>query len=490
MRLSQLMRILWVHRAMSMWIIVSVVAVALAASLLLPKKYTGESAVVVDAHGIDPLAQDGVMQSAQEANYVATQVDVIDSHNVALKVVDRMKLTADPQIVEKFNDKTGGVGSIRDWAADEILKSLTVKPSRDSDVIFVEYTSKSPQAAADITNAFSEGYLEASLELKTDPARRQAGWFAQQVNDLRATLETAQGKLSAYQAQHGLIGTDNDNNNSNKIDVETARLTELSNRFVDAQAAMYDAETRQQQMNDAAAKGLADESVNVQQNPLLQNLKTELARSTAKFAEVSQRYDHNHPQYISAQAELESLRGKVAAEVANANAAVSREARVAKQNVADLQRAMDQQRKRILDLQHNQDEYSVLKRDEESARTAYDSAMQRGGETKLESRLKNTNTAILNYAFPPMKPSSPRLLLNLALGVILGSMLAVGASLIRERFDQRIHTRTDLLEGAGIAVLAELPVVNISLRRYRRRRGWFRPRGKRPRMEPKIVEKL
>lgn len=473
-----------------MWIIVSVVAVALAASLLLPKKYTGESAVVVDAHGIDPLAQDGVMQSAQEANYVATQVDVIDSHNVALKVVDRMKLTADPQIVEKFNDKTGGVGSIRDWAADEILKSLTVKPSRDSDVIFVEYTSKSPQAAADITNAFSEGYLEASLELKTDPARRQAGWFAQQVNDLRATLETAQGKLSAYQAQHGLIGTDNDNNNSNKIDVETARLTELSNRFVDAQAAMYDAETRQQQMNDAAAKGLADESVNVQQNPLLQNLKTELARSTAKFAEVSQRYDHNHPQYISAQAELESLRGKVAAEVANANAAVSREARVAKQNVADLQRAMDQQRKRILDLQHNQDEYSVLKRDEESARTAYDSAMQRGGETKLESRLKNTNTAILNYAFPPMKPSSPRLLLNLALGVILGSMLAVGASLIRERFDQRIHTRTDLLEGAGIAVLAELPVVNISLRRYRRRRGWFRPRGKRPRMEPKIVEKL
>lgn len=474
-----------------MWIMVSVMAVALAASLLLPKKYTGESAVVVDAHGIDPLAQNGVMQSAQEANYVATQVDVIASHNVALKVVDRMKLATDPAIVEKFNDKTGGVGSIRDWAADEILKSLTVKPSRDSDVIFVEYTSKSPQAAADITNAFSEGYLEASLELKTDPARRQAGWFAQQVNDLRTALETAQRKLSAYQAQNGLIGTDNDsNNNSNKIDVETARLTELSNRFVDAQAAMYDAQTRQQQMNDAAAKGLADESVNVQQNPLLQNLKTELARSTAKFAEVSQRYDHNHPQYISAQAELESLRSKVAAEVANANAAVSREARVAKQNVADLQRAMDQQRKRILDLQHNQDEYSVLKRDEDSARTAYDSAMQRGGETNLESRLKNTNTAILNDAFPPMKPSSPRLLLNLALGVILGSMLAVGASLIRERFDQRIHSRIDLLEGAGIAVLAELPPVHISLRRYRRRRGWFGSKGKRPRMEPKIMEKL
>ena len=56
MRLSQLIRILWVHRSMSLCILVAVLAVAVAASLLLPKKYTGESAVVVDARGIDPLA--------------------------------------------------------------------------------------------------------------------------------------------------------------------------------------------------------------------------------------------------------------------------------------------------------------------------------------------------------------------------------------------------------------------------------------------------
>jgi succinoglycan biosynthesis transport protein ExoP len=428
------------------------------------------------------------MASQQEATYVATQVDVIESHNVALKVVDRMKLTENPDIAKKFQDKTGGRGSIRDFAADEILKSLTVKPARDSDVITVEFTSKSPQAAADITNAFSEGYLQASLELKVDPARHQAGWFDQQVNDLRTALEAAQHKLSAYQAQHGIIGTDE--TNSSKIDAESGRLTEISNRFVDAQAAMYDAETRQRQMNEAAAKGLSDESVNVQQNPLLQNLKSELAHSTATFAQVAQRYDHNHPEYLSAQAELQALRNKVASEVTNANMAVDREARVAKQNVADLQHAMDQQRKRILDLQHNQDDYTVLKREEESARTAYDSAMQRGGETELESRLKNTNTAILNFAFPPMKPSSPLLLLNMALGFILGCMIATGASLIRERFDQRIHTHLDLLEGAGIAVLAELPAVRISKRRYRRRRGWFRSKDNRPRLEPRNVENL
>jgi succinoglycan biosynthesis transport protein ExoP len=479
MRLSQFVRILWVHRGMCFGIFVATLALAVAASFVLPKKYTGEAAVVVDERGIDPLAPDGAMPVQLAANFVATQVDVIESHNVALKVVDRMKLVMDPEIIGRFNDKTGGTGSIRDWEAEELLKSLTVKPSRESNVIFLQFAAKSPQVAADIANSFADNYITTSLELKVDPARRQAGWFDQQVNDLRSALETAQQKLSAYQGQHGVIGNDD----SNRLDAETARLTEISNHMVAAQAAMYDAETRQKQMNDALTKGRSSESVTVLQNPLLQNLKTELARSEARFADVSQRFDHNHPQYMSAQAELESLREKVAGEISNAVGTVAREAQIARQNMTDLQRAMEQQRKRILDLQHNQDEYTVLKRDVESARAAYDSSLQRGGETRLESRLKNTNTAILNYAYAPLKPSSPRLLLNLALAIVLGSILAVSASLIKERFDPRVHSRADLLEGAELAVLAELPRARISLRRHRSARKQ-RISYKEPRVEP------
>src|SRR5277367_5979472 len=122
MRLSQFVRILWVHKGMCFGILVGMLALAIAASMLLPKRYTGESAVIVDARGIDPLAQQGAMPAELEANFVATQVDVIESHNVALKVVDRMKLAVDPEVIEKFNSKTSGVGSIRHWEAEELLK--------------------------------------------------------------------------------------------------------------------------------------------------------------------------------------------------------------------------------------------------------------------------------------------------------------------------------------------------------------------------------
>jgi chain length determinant protein EpsF len=464
-------------------IFVVTILLAIAASILLPKSWTGESAVVVDERGIDPLTQENGMAVQLATNYVATQVDVIESHNVALKVVDQMKLAQDPAVIERFNSKTGGVGSIRDWEAEELLKKLTVKPSKESNVIFLQFVAKTPQGAADIANAFADNYITTSLELKADPAKRQVGWFEQQANVLRTALEAAQQKLSAYQTQHGIIGNDNTSDNNNKIDAETARLTEINNHLVAAQAAMYDAETRQRQMNDALSKGRSSESIAVLQSPLLQNLKTELARSEARFADVSQRFDHNHPQYMSAQAELQSLREKVAAEISNITGSVAREAQIARQNMTDLQHAVEQQRKHILDLQHNQDEYSVLRRDVESARAAYDSSLQRGGDTRLESRLKNANTAVLNYAYPPLKPSFPRPILNLALAIVLASMLAVSASLMKEHFDPRIHSRADLLEDAGIPVLTELPSVRISSRSHRRARR-KRVSYKEPRVEP------
>jgi len=479
MRLSQLVRILWAYRASTLWIVVVVVAAAVAASLLLPKKYKAESAVVVDIRGSDPLAQDAAVAMQPATGYLATQADVIGSHNVALKVVDRMKLTSDPEIVAKYQRDIGDTaapGAIRDWAADYVLKSLTVKPSKDSNVIYMQFKSHDAQTAANVANAFADSYIQTSLELNVDPARRQAGWFDQQVNDLRTALETAQSKLSAYQGAHGVIGTDD-----SRLDVENARLTDISTHLVGAQAAMYDAETRQRQMQDATAKGRIDESINLLNNPLLQNLKSDMARSEAKFADVSQRFDHNHPQYMSARAELESLRSKVASEISNAAGTIAREAQVARQNTTDLQRAVDQQRSRILALQHNQDELAVLKRDVENARTAYDSGMQRGSQTRLESRLDHTNIAILNRAFVPINPAWPRLPLNAALAVILGLMLGMGVSLTRESFNRRVHSRDDLLEGADIAVLAELPRARISMRRRRGRR--VRPVEAEPRIE-------
>lgn len=448
MSLSQLFRILWARKTWLLGFVGAAVLLALAANLFMPKKYLGTAAVVVDFTG-DPLKEGTIGENAQTA-FVATQADVIASHAVALKVVDRLQLANKPEVKAAYQEATDGAGTIRDWVADGLLSKLNVRPPGNSNVLYLEYSSKNPQVAADFANAFADAYLQTTVDLKVNPAQRNAGWFDQRIQELRKSLEEAQGKLAKYQNEHDVIGVD-----EAKIDVENGRLQELSNQLVQAQSTMFQATAREAQMKQAG-NSLPDELGDVARNPLLQQLKAELARAEAKFADVSERFDRNHPAYMSAKAERDALQRKISAEISNIKGTIGKEAALSREQTASLQQAIEQQRERILSLKHMQDDLSVLKRDVESARTAYDNALQRASQSQLESRLDHTNVAVLSYAAVPTIPASPRPVLNIALAIILGVMLGVGVILSREMGDPHIHARLDLLP-IELPVLAELP---------------------------------
>jgi succinoglycan biosynthesis transport protein ExoP len=194
MKVTQTLSILRARRWLVLSVLFATVSAGLALSFLLPPRYVATISLVVDTKSTDPVSG-ALMPVPLLPTYVATQVDVIASHNVALKVVDRLKLTSIPEVRSQFLEATGGAGSIRDWVADQLLRQIDVRPSRESSVININYASANAHSAADLANAFADAYIQASLELKVDPARRQTGWFEQQVSELRKALETAQEKL-------------------------------------------------------------------------------------------------------------------------------------------------------------------------------------------------------------------------------------------------------------------------------------------------------
>jgi polysaccharide biosynthesis transport protein len=437
-----------------LWLVLAVmcgvIALAGTASVALPKRYVAAVSLVVDTKAADPLT--GALLPLQMLpGYLSTQLDIIKSHSVALKVVDRLRLAELPAIGEQFRADTGGAGSIRDWLADRLLLQLEVRPSRDSSVIDIAYSSVDPQVAAEMANAFSDAYVQTSLELKVDPARRQAGWFEEQVGELRRALETAQQRLSQYQSDQEIVASAAD-----RIDLENARLAELSSELIAAQSAMYAAGTRQKQMGDAVNRDRVDELPDIVGNQLVQSLKAELVRVEAKLADFGSRYGTNHPQYMSTAAERDSLRSKLESELTTARGSIDQAAQIANRQVTTLQGAVEQQKARVLELNQQRDTLAVLTRDVESARAAYDAAMQRKAHVRLESEVNETDIAVLNPAVPPLRPAFPLLTLNLMLACVLGALLGVGIALLVEVSDRRVRLRADLTALAGIPVLAVL----------------------------------
>ena len=66
---------------------------------------------------------------------------------------------------------------------------------------------------------------------------------------------------------------------------------------------------------------------------------------------------------------------------------------------------------------------------------------------------------MLNFAVPPLKPSRPKPVLYLAIGLAFGVLLAAGISLAVELGDRRVRSRADIIDYTGLTVLSVVPVL-------------------------------
>lgn len=440
MSMNQFLLILNARKWIILGVLLATVGLTAVISLLLPKEYSATTALVLDSKSRDPVTGQ-YLPSQLFPGFIATQVDIIESRNVALKVVDQLKLADAPGVREQFDSAGGGKGTLREWLADVLLRKLTVQPSRESSVVEITFSGSDPQFAALVANAFADAYIGTSLELRVAPAKLAASWFDAQITQLRRNLDDAQKKLNAYQREQGIVDSEE------RLDVETRRLADLASQMVAAQSMSLDASSR------ARRGGAMPEVVN---SPIVQNLKAQVAQGEGKLAELAQKLGRNHPDYQRVRAEVDTYKSELATAIATATKSVSANAGAADQRFADLDRAFAKQKARVLGLKNQREEAMLLARDVENAQRIYDAALQRYGQSRMEAQSTNTDIAVLNPASPPADPSKPKVLRNLLLAVFFGTLLGVGAGLVIELLDRRVRSGQDIVTGLEIPVLGEV----------------------------------
>jgi len=419
-----------------------IVLTTLVVNLLTAKVYKATTSIVLNYKGVDPVT--GLTLPAQlMPGYMATQIDIITSPTVAIKVVDQLKFAENEQAQAQFNKATKGKGDIREWFGNLLLNNLEAKPSRESSVIEISFTGTDPDFAAGVANAFADAYQKTNIQLKVEPAQKAAEFLGEQTKTLRTNLEAAQSKLSKYQQEKGLTSV------MGNLDVESARLNDLSSQLVSAQSQSFDSTSRQQRTT-----GNGDESPDVAANPVVQNLKIEITRAESKFSELSQRLSDGHPQYQAAKAELDKLKSQLLEETRRATTTIGGTAHIHQQRESDIRAALAAQKARVLELNLTRDELSVLQRDVENAQRAMDTASQRFTQTTLEGSANQADIAVLTPASAPRKAAGPRVLFNLILSIFLGAILGVGVGLLTEMMDRRVRSREDLSEDLQLPVFA------------------------------------
>lgn len=447
MNAAQFLHILYARKWIILGVAFLIVAITLAINLILPKEYTASATLVIDSKSKDPLTGQ-MIPSQLLPGYVATQLDVIKSRPVVDRVIDQNKILDTPGTRESFNE-SGGEGNINDWLAALLQAKLDVEPSRESNVITISYAATTPQFAAIMANAFAKAYIQTNLDLRVEPAKQVAAWYDQQMEQLRQNLSEAQQKLTAYQRENGLLDSEE------RADVESRRLSELAGQLVVAQSAGYDSASR---------IGQSQSLPEVINNPVVQNLKAQLAQRDASLAELGKKVGANHPDYMRLSAEVETIRTKLRDEIELARSGVVATASASKQREAGLRSAYEAQRSKLLSMKEQREELSRLAREAENAQRIYDAALQRYVQIRMESQSTLTDIAVLNAATVPTKPSSPKIILNSLIAFLVCLPLAIGVGIMVEMIDRRVRTSADMEAALGIPLLAELSKKRFRLR--------------------------
>lgn len=426
------------------------VTATLLISLLLPKQYTANTALVIDVKSPDPLVG-MVLPGLAAPSYMATQIDIINSDRVAQRVVKLLRMDESPVIRDQWMEDTEGKGELTVWLAGLLKQKLDVKPSRESNVIEIEFSGTDPDFAAAVSNAFAQAYIDISLDLKVEPARRYALWFEDQIKTLRDKLEKARRALSAYQLDSGIVATDE------RLDHEVAKLNELSTQLTIVQAQTSDSSSKRKSTADLET--LAE----VIQNPLISSIKADIVRLEGRLQEGSVNLGSNHPQTKRTESELATLKQKLAAEVKRIYAGIDTSYRVGKQKEKELLEAIKVQKEHILELNKQRDQLNVLQGDVELAQRNLEGVGLRAAQVRLESNSVQTNIATLNPASVPTEHSRPKILLNVLIAVFLGTLIGMALALILEFRDQRIRSAEDLVQIVDLPVLAVFsPIVPTS----------------------------
>ncbi|TFY99988.1 GNVR domain-containing protein [Ramlibacter rhizophilus] len=436
MNLHQFLSILrarWVTAAV---VFLLVVGAATAWALLRPSAYTARAPVLVDVN-----AQDvgGGYSPAMLSSYLSTQMDIARGDRVTGRVLDMLS-TDLPEALREPLRATTPEGQRREQI-ERLQERLNVRPARESNIINIDWTGDEAAEAARVANAFAKAYVETALDLKTNPAKQESAWFDDQVRAARQKLEVAQNRLSEFQQRAGIVGEE-------MADHEMARLTTLATQLAQVQAQTTDAMSK---------RGNGDTVAEVIQSPLINGLKADIGRTEAQLQQAGATLGPRHPQILQLQAELQSLRSRLAMETGRINSSITTSFETGRARERELQAALNAQRSRVLSLNRERGTLALLRQDVQAAQQAFNQVSDNASKTRLAALTTMTNLRPLAPAVAPQDPVGPSKRQTVTIAAAAGLLLGLAIALLLELANRRVRSIDDVAMATQLPVLGTVP---------------------------------
>ncbi len=397
-------------------------------------------------------------QTVDTSAYIQTQLAILKSDSIARAVVRNTGLyknrKEDGGILGFFGLKApAGPAKQMEDAVRGFRRRLSVEEEKNSNIISVSYSDVNPVLAAAVANEVVRTFIERNLEMKVEPARAAIAWLNSRLGVIKNQMTQSTDRLQDFKRSKELIQTGDKEPN-----ISVQALSDIDRKLLSAQAVRSQAAVKYQlvQKLEKTPDGLMTlpEVIN---NKVIQDLKDRRSALSRTIAEAAKKYGPRHPDMIRLKNEMAALNGQIKQEVDFIVLSIKNSYAEALKDEQDLRAAFDRQKASAIQYEKRASEYQIMKQDVEGSRDIYDAVLKKFQESSLTGSMNMSNVQLLDSAVPLEKPYRPDKPVDLLLGLVIGLISGIGASLLVEFLDNTFKTPEDIEEYLRLPMLGTVP---------------------------------
>jgi polysaccharide biosynthesis transport protein len=432
--LSQVLLILWRRGWIVALTLLTTMILATAILLFVPKRYDAVATGSIDPGAVDPVTQAGAGGGMAIGLMQGNMLQLVTSQRVALDVVKRLNLVADPTMQASYrNSDSFGRERVEDWIAASLIKNVDPKFALGTNVLTIKYKSADPQKAADIANAFLAATIDATIAMKAASGDQTARWFDPQLESLRKELEDARAALENFQSRTNLVAP------TAAGDTESSALMSISQDLQSNRAVLTALQSRLSSGNTNLAVDPSDPDLR-----LLNGLKEKLTTLQTEVETGKTALGANNPKMVAAAANMVSLRKQVAEATEKMLQHLKERISTTQNQIASLEAEQAAAEKALIAAQAQRFRLGLLQTDVRLREEQVNKRKEEAAKLKLQSQLTFANVAVLDKATPPIEPFFPKRPVVLSVAISASAILGLILALIAEMLDRRVRSTADL----------------------------------------------
>ncbi len=224
---------------------------------LITPLYRSEARILIEGRDniyLRPEADKSFDRSIVDQEAVASQVQVILSRDLALRVIRQLKLGERPEFDPVLRGVSIGatVLSLFGWGRDPLRMTpeervlevyyarLDVFAIERSRVISINFESRDPALAARVANAVADGYLEMQQFSKQEQARAAGQYLSGEIDNMRKKVAEAEARVEDFRSRSNLF------TGPNSAGLTSQQLADINSQIAIARGQKADAETKAQ----------------------------------------------------------------------------------------------------------------------------------------------------------------------------------------------------------------------------------------------------